>query len=135
MLPMKLKSTSSQKAFTLIEMMVAITIIAILILPLAGFLSGQLKRDENTIESRLALSVARQTMDRLLAAEVSPYNIKDDSSAVNANGKQWVIVIDPIDGQEIGEPANGTDPLEIRVRVYSWDGKKLMAKLTALKGQ
>ncbi|MBI4726033.1 hypothetical protein HY768_02210 [candidate division TA06 bacterium] len=116
-------------------MMVAITIIAILILPLAGFLSGQLKRDENTIESRLALSVARQTMDRLLAAEVSPYNIKDDSSAVNANGKQWVIVIDPIDGQEIGEPANGTDPLEIRVRVYSWDGKKLMAKLTALKGQ
>ena len=119
----------------MIEMLVAVTIIAILILPLAGFLSAHLKRDERTIETRLALSVARQTMDRLLAVEVSPYNIKDDSSAVNANGKQWVAVIDPIDGQEMGEPANGTDPLEIRVRVYSLNNKRLMARLTALKGR
>jgi type II secretion system protein I len=132
---MKYELKNSQKGFTLIELMVALAIIAILILPLAGFLSGQLKRDENTIDSRLALNVAQQAMDRILSEEMPASGIKDDSLSVTANGKQWVVVVDPIDGQQTGEPANGTEPLEIRVRVYSRDAKKLMARLTALKGQ
>jgi hypothetical protein len=44
-----------------------------------------------------------------------------------------VVVTDPVNGQQLGEPASGTDPLEIRVRVYLPGGTTPAAKLTALK--
>jgi type II secretion system protein I len=117
------------KGFTLIEVLVAITIIAILIIPLIGVVTGQFKKDQNIVDKKMALQLAREAMEKAL----QPGLVADDSVEVFADGKRWLIVTDVIDGQEGDEPALGTDPLEVQVRVYLPPAKEIYSSLTALK--
>lgn len=117
------------KGFTLIEVLVAITIIAILIIPLIGIVTGQFKKDQNIVDRKMALQLAREVMEKAL----QPGMVADDSVEVSADGKKWLIVTDVIDGQEGDEPALGTDPLEVQVRIYLPPAKEIYSSLTALK--
>lgn len=121
------------RAFTMVELLISITIIAIIIVPLAGIVATQLRRDQDAADRRLALIAARNAMEAALEPSLPPSAVRDDSSGVDMNGRRWVVVTDPVDGQGEGEPPIGTDPLEVRVRVYQ-PGGKLLASLTALKG-
>ncbi len=107
----------------------AITIIAILIIPLIGIVTGQFKKDQNIVDRKMALQLAREVMEKAL----QPGMVADDSVEVSADGKKWLIVTDVIDGQEGDEPALGTDPLEVQVRIYLPPAKEIYSSLTALK--
>lgn len=117
------------KGFTLIEVLVAITIIAILIIPLIGVVTGQFKKDQNIVDKKMALQLAREAMEKAL----QPGIVIDDSTEVSASGKKWLVITDVIDGQEGDEPVLGTDPLEVQVRIYLPPAKDIYSSLTALK--
>lgn len=122
-------SIIKNKGFTLIEVLVAITIIAILVIPLIGVVTRQFKTDQNIIDKKTALQLAREAMEKAL----QPGTITDDSVEVSASGKKWLVIADVIDGQEGDEPALGTDPLEVQIRVYLPPTKNVYSSLTALK--
>jgi prepilin-type N-terminal cleavage/methylation domain-containing protein len=122
------------KAFTMVELLVAITIIALMIVPLVGIVATQLKRDQYAADRGLALAAARNAMETALDPGLPAAAVRDDSTLVTLNGQGWVVVVDPIDGLGEGEPPIGTDPLEVRVRVYRPGSAQVLAALTALKG-
>lgn len=122
------------KAFTMVELLVAITIIALMIVPLVGIVATQLKRDQHAADRGLALVAARNAMESALEPSLPASAVRDDSTLVTLDGQGWIVVTDPIDGQGEGEPPAGTDPLEVRVRVYKPGAGRPLASLTALKG-
>lgn len=129
------KTTGSWEAggFTMIEMVVAVTLIVILILPLVGLVSAQLKRDQKLEERRVALRVCREAMDRLLDPGYPAAAIVDDSIRLNMDGRTWLVAVDAVDGAEGGEIPGGSDPLEVSVAVFVPGQYKALAKLRALK--
>jgi prepilin-type N-terminal cleavage/methylation domain-containing protein len=124
---------NKEKGFTMVELLISITVIAIIIVPLVGIVATQLKRDQNVADRRLALIVAHSAMENALEPSLPVSAVRDDSTTINTNNQRWVVVTDPIDGQGESEPPIGTDQLEIRIRVYK-PGGGLLASLTALKG-
>lgn len=129
------KTTGSWEAggFTMIEMLVAVTLMVILILPLVGLVSAQLKRDQKLEELRVALRVCREAMDRLLDPGYPAAAIVDDSIKVTMDGRTWLVAIDAVDGAGEGEVPGGTDPLEVSVAVFIPGKNRELAKLRALK--
>jgi type II secretion system protein I len=125
---------NSRKAFTMVELLVALTIIAIVMLPLVGLVATQMKRDQQTADRSLALGVARNAMETVLEPGLPASAVRDDSTLVDMNGQGWIVVTDPINGLGEDEPPIGTDPLEVRVRVYKPGISRPLASLTALKG-
>jgi len=117
------------KGFTLVEVLVAITIIAILIIPLVNVVTGQLKKDQDLVDRKEALQLAREALEKAL----QPGAVTDDSIAVSSGKRQWMVVTDAIDGLEGDEPPLGTDPLEVRIRIYLPPKREALASLTALK--
>ena len=118
------------KGLSLIEVLVAITIIAILIIPLVNVVTGQLKKDQDLVDRKEALQLAREAMEKAL----QPGKVVDDSLIISSGKRQWNVVTDAIDGLEEDEPPLGTDPLEVRIRVYLPPKREALASLTALKG-
>jgi len=120
--------------FSMVELLVAITIIAIMVLPLVGLISSQLRKDQRTVDRKIALQLAQSTMEKLLDRNFPGSQVRDDSSAILLNGKQWIVLVDALDGLEYDEPDGGTDPLEVHVTVYAQEDRNAKAAFKALKG-
>jgi prepilin-type N-terminal cleavage/methylation domain-containing protein len=123
----------SERGFTLLEAVVALTIVLILVLPLAHIYTFQVKREATLKDRQTALELAKEGMEEALASRVGPLDLRDDSSDVELSGTKWKVMTDVIDGRGEGEPALGTDPLEVRVKVYQPGKKDPLAELVALK--
>jgi prepilin-type N-terminal cleavage/methylation domain-containing protein len=120
------------RGFSLLEVVVALVLILILVLPLAQVLSSQKRREASLKERETALEVARSSMEEFLASRYSPPDLKDDSTEVEASGMTWKVEWDVIDGKGEAEPAQGTDPLEVRVKVRLKDKPEVLAELVGL---
>ena len=123
----------SERGFTLLEAVVALTIVLILVLPLAHIYTSQVRREASLKDRQTALELAKEGMEEALASKVGPPDLRDDSTDVELFGTKWKVLTDVIDGRGDGEPALGTDPLEVRVKVYQPGKKDPLAELVALK--
>lgn len=119
--------------FSLIEILVAITILGILLLPLLSFIGSQSKNEQKVEERKIALEIGKDAMEKLLSSNLRKIEIKDDSTEIILDDRRWKIVRDVIDGKEEDEPVTGTDPLEIWIRVYKRDSPTPLAELVTLK--
>jgi len=119
--------------FSLIELLVAVTLIAILILPLVSLVSAQLGRDQKLADRETALRVAREVMERALDTGLPSAAVRDDTVRVVMDGRSWLASVDAVDGMGEGEPPGGTDPLEVKVTVYGQNSRAPLASVRALK--
>jgi prepilin-type N-terminal cleavage/methylation domain-containing protein len=120
------------KGFSLLEVIVALTIILILVLPIAQVLSSQKRREASLKEKQTALEVARSGMEEFLASRENSLGLKDDSSNVEASGMKWKVVWVVIDAKKDDEPAAGTDLHEVRVKVRLKGKPDILAELIGL---
>lgn len=132
--PRKRNSSSRwSRGFTLLEILVAITVLAILLLPLFSVLTGGLRKEASLNEVQTALKIAQDAMERVLDTQVKKADIRDEEAQVLVGGTTYRVVRDAVDGRESDEPALGTDPLEVWVRVYKGQEAAPLAELVTLK--
>lgn len=123
----------NEKGFTLMELLVAILLISILLLPLLTVLHKELTSDYRIHILQLALSLAQGEMEEALDVKFMERAIKDRTREVHLGNHSFRVVRDVVDGEGKGEPPGGTDPLEIRVRVYHSHEEIPIARLITLK--
>lgn len=123
----------TERGFSLLEAVVALTIVLILVLPLAHIFTSQARREASLKDRQTALELAKEGMEEALASKVGPLDLRDDSTEVELSATKWKVMTDVIDGRGDGEPALGTDPLEVRVKVFLSGRKEPLAEMVALK--
>lgn len=117
-----------KSAFTIVEILVAITIIGIALLPVFATMSNYLKAEAKNDLKRIALQAAVSVAEEMLASD----SARDSSDEIIYNDKKYFVVIKVLDGDCLDEPEQGTNPLEIHVRLYD-KNQKLLVELLSLK--
>ncbi|MCR4430736.1 MAG: prepilin-type N-terminal cleavage/methylation domain-containing protein [Tepidanaerobacteraceae bacterium] len=64
--------------FTLIEIMVALAVMGVVIIPVMGLFSSSLEIRLNTSRDIMAITVARDIMDRIKAGDINQSNIEQE---------------------------------------------------------
>lgn len=119
--------------FTLVELLVAVSIIGILLLPLLEVLSRQVRTETELRDLQTALSLAQEAMEQMQNLPLSEENLKDRETYVELLGTTWKVERDVIDGDEEDEPIDGTDPLEVWIRIYKGESPTAIAALAMLR--
>jgi prepilin-type N-terminal cleavage/methylation domain-containing protein len=127
------KHLAARRGFTVLEILVAITVLGIFLLPLMSLLSRGLRSEAALSDVQTALKIAQDAMERLLDTQVKKAEIRDEGTTVTVGGITFRVERDAIDGRESDEPALGTDPLEIWIRVYKGEETAPIAELVTLK--
>lgn len=69
-----------RKGFTLIEVMVALAILAAVILPFTGMFSSAALSNYKTVGNTKALTIARDIMDRIKAGDINKSNLEKEKN-------------------------------------------------------
>ncbi len=119
--------------FTLVETLVAITVIGILLLPLLSVIARQVRFGTRLSDVEIALQLAQETAEEVLTSSSPELDMEDDTSFVSFRGVTWRVETDVLNGNEDDEPEEGTDPLEIHIEVYREGIENPLARLFTLK--
>lgn len=95
--------------FTLVEVLIALAILGIAIIPLARVLDINLFGSAKAKKMRGALNLAVQEMEEVKNSPLPEKEMQGKTYTIDINGQQWRV---------IREIIPNTDPLEIRVHVY-----------------
>ena len=121
------------RGFTLIELLIATLLISIFLLPLLTVLHREMISSNRTRIFNLALVIAQEEMEEVLDLSLSEKDLNDRSRKVRLMNYTFNVERDVLDGEGNGEPYGGTDPLEVRVRVYHGEERVPMIRLVTLK--
>ncbi|OPX18419.1 hypothetical protein BXT86_01290 [candidate division WOR-3 bacterium 4484_100] len=111
--------------FSLIEILVAIIIFGIVLLPFLSFVSHQIARERKNKELRRAVGLAHSKMEEVLLLP----DIRDCEDIID---DKFLIKVDVLDGDKSGEPEN-LEPSEIHISVYDLKTKRKYLELYSLK--
>lgn len=121
---------NSKKAFTFIEVLITLVVIAICFLPLMRMFSVGLEQTYATSELIIARYLAQEGMERTKNLGFSEAQLADLGDvwqpalyepALELNGKYWRI---------LRKIVKGSDPLEVRIQVYQTTSQRVN-KLTS----
>lgn len=116
---------STQGGFSLIELLVALTILSAVILPFLSFVSYRLKKERESDDLIEAIEIAKSKMEGILLLP----EVKDKEETI---GNKFMLKIKVLDGDQYDEPQN-LKPLEIQISVSRLKDKVNLITLFALK--
>lgn len=110
--------TNSKRGFTFIEILLTLTVIAVLFVPLMELFSHSLFATTQSLDKITAASLAKSEMEKIINLNYTKAQLRD-------MGEQW---IPPLEGDPLmvnkshwrlkREAIEGTDPIEVRVHAY-----------------
>jgi len=124
-----LNEAKDRRGFTLIELIVSITILAIVIVPTLGLFSAAFKNNRYAKEKLVAIALAQGRIEELKAMNYQNLIGQEGTTAVEKDGTKYSIItiIEPIN-----EGEQGAELLDIKV-IVSWaDGQ---VSLSTIKGK
>ncbi len=71
----------SNKGFTLVEVLVSLAILGIIIVPIMGLFTAVSMSSQKTIRNTVALTVARDIMDRIKTGDINAANADSEAAA------------------------------------------------------
>ncbi|MEO0095181.1 MAG: type II secretion system protein [candidate division WOR-3 bacterium] len=116
---------STQGGFSLIELLVALTILSAVLLPFLSFVSYRLKKERESDDFIEAIEIAKSKMEGILLLP----EVKDKEETI---GNKFMLKIKVLDGDQYDEPQN-LKPLEIQISVSRLKDKVNLITLFALK--
>ncbi|MEO0124399.1 MAG: type II secretion system protein [candidate division WOR-3 bacterium] len=116
---------SIQGGFSLIELLVALTILSAVLLPFLSFVSYRLKKERESDDFIEAIEIAKSKMEGILLLP----EVKDKEETI---GNKFMLKIKVLDGDQYDEPQN-LKPLEIQISVSRLKDKVNLITLFALK--
>jgi len=123
----------NRKGFSILEILVAIALLGLLLLPLLSILNRGVRSEVSLNEVQIALKIAQEGMEEIINSSRHENEIKDEEKIVQVAGSRWKVLQDVIDGNEPDEPAVGTDPLEVWIKVYKEGDVSPLVELVTLK--
>lgn len=117
--------SSKSRGFSLIEVLVALCVIGIMLVPLFAFIANRLRREQETEFLQLAIDVGRAAMGQVLLQD----RPEDDEETIDG---RFLVCTKVYDGDKSDEP-QGMQPLEIQITVYSLHDSMKMAEFHALR--
>ena len=107
-----------KKGFTFIEVLIALTVIAVLFVPVMQLFSHSLYATANSLSLITATNLAKSEMEKMINLNLTKSQLRElgevvsppiDKPPFEINGTKWRVK------REIVE---GSDPLEVKVQVY-----------------
>ncbi|MBA7542954.1 hypothetical protein ES705_35279 [subsurface metagenome] len=111
--------------FSLIELLVALVILSIVLLPFLSTISYRLSKERENDEMIKAIEIAKSKMEEVLLLP----EIKDSEEIIE---NKFLIKIKILDGDKHDEPVN-LKPIEARITVLRLKDKVKLIELSALK--
>lgn len=111
--------------FSLIEILVALTILSIVLLPFLGMVSQRIRKERENNEIIEAVEIAKAKMEEILLLS----DAKDSEEIVES---KYLVKVKILDGDKHDEPAN-RHPVEIQISVLRYADKSKLFELRALK--
>lgn len=113
------------RGFSLIEMLVALTILGAVLLPFLSFISYRLSKERENDEMIKVIELAKSKMEEVLLLP----EIKDREEIVE---NRFLLKIKVFDGDQFDEPDN-LRPVEIRLSVFRLKDKNWLIEFCTLK--
>ena len=109
---------SNSKGFTFIEILITLTVIAILFVPTMQLFSNTLYATADSLDIITATNLAKSEMEKIINLNLSETRLKEIGSAVYPSEKEPPLTVNGVRWRVRKEAVEGTDPLEIRIRVF-----------------
>ncbi len=117
-------SRSNLKAFTYIELLITLTIIAVLFVPIMRLFSHSIQASRSSQDLMTATSLARWGMERIKNLNVTKEQLLEMGNSLYPPADEKPIEMNEMKWRIKREVIKGTDPLEVRVCVYQVREKK-----------
>ena len=120
------KYTSTQvhgkeKGFTYIELLIALIIIGVCLIPVMRMFSTSLEQENATDDIMTALMVGRINMESLKNLNFTKSQILEIGRIYNPPLEEPALELNKMKWRALREPIKGTDPLEIHIKVFKAD--------------
>ncbi len=115
----------TRNGFSLIELLVALVILSVVLLPFLSTISYRLSKERENDEMIKAIEIAKSKMEEVLLLP----EIKDSEEIIE---NKFLIKIKILDGDKHDEPVN-LKPIEARITVLRLKDKVKLIELSALK--
>ncbi|MCK4252054.1 type II secretion system protein, partial [candidate division WOR-3 bacterium] len=119
------KNLRQNHGFSLIELLVALVILSVVLLPFLSTISYRLSKERENDEMIKAIEIAKSKMEEVLLLP----EIKDSEEIIE---NKFLIKIKILDGDKYDEPVN-LKPIEARITVLRLKDKVKLIELSALK--
>jgi|GEM_PF-2991170 len=119
------KNLRQHNGFSLIEILIALVILSVVLLPFLSTISYRLSKERENDEMIKAIEIAKSKMEEVLLLP----EIKDSEEIIE---NKFLIKIKILDGDKHDEPVN-LKPIEARITVLRLKDKVKLIELSALK--
>ena len=109
---------SKQEGFTFIEILMTLTIIAVLFVPVMQLFSHSMGAAGDSLDLIVATNLAKSEMERTINLNLTKAQLKALGEQINPPLTDPPMAIDKTLWRVRREVVEGSDPLEVRVHVY-----------------
>lgn len=124
-IPIRYSLLATERGFSLVELLVALTILSAVLLPFLSFVSYRLSKERENDEIITAIDIAKSKMEEILLLP----KVKDGEEIIQ---NKFLLKIKVLDGDQSDEPLN-LKPVEVHLSILRLKDKTNLLTISALK--